>query len=168
MKGIAAVAAVGGLPAGAFAARPADIIRFLAVSSELTGITLDRSYMELGEAILSLLTLDGDARMDSLTRAVSAGPGWEDRLAAAGLDPTARAVLTAWYQGTVEIAPQHFGYPAVVRLFGDLAARTDPARPGEPLTVLVTYDEAVVWRSCDFTKPSATCGGHFGYWQDPA
>lgn len=165
MKGIAAVVAVGTLPAELRAAPSAPIFDFLAASSKLTGIGLDRSYAELGAVIWSLLTLEDDTGPRQLVKTVVSAPDWENRLAPLGLTATAKAVLTAWYNGTVDIAPSHLAHPTVTGLFGDLAAQ---AQDGQAVTVMVTYDEAVVWRSCDFTKPSATCGGPFGYWQEPA
>ncbi len=33
--------------------------------------------------------------------------------------------------------------------------------------VVVTHDEALVWRSADFLHPPAQCGGAFGHWSTP-
>ena len=33
--------------------------------------------------------------------------------------------------------------------------------------VIVTHDEALVWRSADFLHPPGQCGGAFGYWSTP-
>jgi len=167
IKGMAAAAAVC-LPGRAMAAAAIPVDAFLAASSRLAGIALDASYTDLGETLWRLLTLDGAARMRAMVFLVNRVP--EDRLARElrrfGLGKTARTVLNAWYQGTVSILPRHFRDPVVLRALGDLSDRVDPAKPGRAVAAVFSYDEALVWRSCRFTKPSATCGGPFGYWQD--
>ena len=58
-------------------------------------------------------------------------------LKAAGLTQTAETVVVALYTGTVE-TPKG--------------------------TVVVSYDQALVWQACAWTKPNAFCGGETNYW----
>ncbi len=79
-------------------------------------------------------------------------------------------LLRAWYLSQVELPPEALTNPEVQRICGNLRGHTDPKpllnKQGK-LIGQISYDEALTWQACSFTKPSATCGGHFGYWQDP-
>lgn len=169
IKGMAAAAAAACLPGKAIAAARIPVDAFLEASARLSGIPLDSSYTQLGETLWQLLTLEGTAKMRAMVVLVNRVPEkhLERELRRFGLTKTARTVLNAWYQGTVSILPKYFRNPVVLHALGDLSGQVDPKKPGRAVTAVLSYDEALVWRSCTFTKPSATCGGPFGYWQYP-
>lgn len=157
LAGLAAAGAAAGLPGCAVAPAqgcaggcPAD---FLQASSHLTGIALDGSYNQMGaELWAELIKLEGAAKLLETVDTVNRFADGDDAhlaatLAFVGLTSHARRIIRAWYTGMVEIP--------------------DPGRPGLTTTAVVTYNDAVVWRACDFTKPPATCGGPFGYWHEP-
>lgn len=140
---LAASAAVPGAATAspAFGPIPAMPPGMLAASSRLTGVELDRSYLEIASAVwTALVERQGAAALTALVETLAARPGrppsTEDLLAA-GLMPAAQALAETWYTGTVD--------------------------GGQ--TVLF-YDQALMWRSCAFTKPPANCGGPFGYWSE--
>jgi hypothetical protein len=140
-----------GLPSAVQAAKtaqPEGIQAFLKASSVLTGISLDNSYMELAEAMLDAL-IDSDIRLSDILTVVaaidSAGDDWKAVLKANGLLGTAQQIALIWYTGM---------------------SQYDPSDPSN--STVVTYDNALAWRACSFTKPPANCGGPFGYWYDPA
>ena len=168
IKGMAAAAAAACLPSEAMAAQ-LPISAFLDASSKLSGIALDQSYMQLGETLWHLLTLDGTVKMRALVFLVNHTPEehLERDLRLSRLEMTAQTVLSAWYRGMVSVLPKHFRDPVVLRSLGDLSGLVDPKHPKRAVSAVLTYDEALVWHSCTFTKPSATCGGPFGYWQNP-
>jgi hypothetical protein len=148
----------------AVAKRPPPTLNFLAATSKLTGVTLDRSYMQMADTVWSLLTLDGGGeRLRLLVWLVNRTR--EDRLETElrrlGLRKTAERVMTAWYTGNVEVSRSHLSDPLIRRL---LAGNAPGA--GKTVTVVFNYDEALTWQACSYTKASATCGGPFGYWHD--
>lgn len=121
---------------------------FLQASALLTGIPLDRSYIELAEALLAALVENTLPRstIDKVSETVlSAGDGWHQALRVKGLIAPAQDIALIWYTGMTDYRPQHSDDSTVV-----------------------TYDNALAWRACSFTKPPANCGGPFGYWYDPA
>lgn len=164
----AAVLPVLPVPAGAAPATtpPPDFVRASAI---LTGITLDRSYDQLAGDIWAMLTLHGDADYVRAVAIVATSPADQimAKLAEAGLTDTARAIMAVWYTGMISVAAADIGNPVVVRICGDLRGQIDQDHPTAPVTGVITYDEALTWRACTFTKPSATCGGPFGYWFNP-
>ena len=58
-------------------------------------------------------------------------------LKSAGLENAAEVVVVALYSGTVD-TPKG--------------------------TVVISYDQALVWQACGWTKPNAFCGGQTNYW----
>ncbi|MDO8605552.1 MAG: sugar dehydrogenase complex small subunit [Phaeospirillum sp.] len=170
IKAMAAAAVAACLPGKARAASERiSVDAFLAASSKLSGIALDKSYSQLGETLWHLLTLDGASRLRAMVVLVNHTPEerLERELRRFGLRTTAEKLLSTWYQGTISIAPRYFRDPVVLRVLGDLSGQVDPRKPHRAIPAVITYDEALAWRSCTFTKPSATCGGPFGYWQNP-
>jgi len=150
MAGMAAASVVSALPVGAAAAVGNPVFAFLRVSSLVTGIPLDKSYTQLGETILAALLSgednDGIAEWAVLTERLEAlsdeasGEAIEQALTPSLL-AKARKLARVWYTGQIERAD----------------GRID----------VIDYDDALVWRACAWTKPPATCGGPFGYWQKP-
>jgi hypothetical protein len=146
-----------GLPAAHAATAPmakdaitdeTEILAFLQASSVLTGIPLDRSYIELGQAMRKALIEEGLSN-DTLTLIAklidAAGNGWKEALARRGFLPIAQNIALIWYTGMTQYNPDDHSHSSVI-----------------------TYDNALAWRACSFTKPPANCGGPFGYWYDPA
>ncbi|WP_419799320.1 MAG: sugar dehydrogenase complex small subunit [Terasakiella sp.] len=138
-------------------AHASDMIPFLKASSLLCGIELDRSYIQLGERIYRALT-HGARPQDlkywqRLINVLAKLPikttekHLHQKLKSMGPHYLEKARLLArvWYTGRIE------------RTTG----------PGITTFEVITYDEALVWQACTFTKPPVTCGGHFGYWQHP-
>ena len=167
---MAALAGAAALPGSALAlgAKAVPIDEFLKASSRLSGIALDKSYSQMAETIWSILSAKGGEQLQRLMVLVLAVPeaALDLALKRAGLMPTAQAVLSAWYSGAVTIDPKLFDHPVVRHLCGDLHGAVDPAAPHAPITWVFAYDEALTWQACSYTKPSAACGGPFGYWQD--
>lgn len=157
IAGSAAVMAVPVLPISqAKAAADPLILTFLRVSSLLTGIDLDRSYIQLGEELLTAIIKSepgAEATRKALFDLVDGLPSTvsdEDlgaQLENAGIDVLALAqkIARVWYTGMIEL----------------------PDENGNMVAQVLTYDDALVWQACDWTKPPATCGGNFGYWQNP-
>lgn len=156
LAGLAAAGAAAGLPG--CAATPAQTCGggcpadFLAGSSRLTGIQLDGTYNQMGaELWAELVKLHGPLHYERVISVTMQHDGDDSSLAKklefGGLMDSAQRIIRAWYTGMVEIP--------------------DSGRPGLTTTAVVTYNDAVVWRACDFTKPPATCGGPFGYWHEP-
>jgi hypothetical protein len=58
-------------------------------------------------------------------------------LKSAGLENAAEVVVVALYSGTVDT----------------------PKGP-----VVISYDQAIVWQACGWTKPNGFCGGSTNYW----
>jgi predicted ArsR family transcriptional regulator len=144
LKGLAALAAAGCLPealaqASGGAGLPAA--QFASLSTAITGYAYaDR---RAADAMLrALAQAVGDARLARLARLAAATPAAQlgDALAAANLQSAAETVVAALYTGVVE-TPQG---PRVV-----------------------SYDQALVWQACGWTKPNAFCGGSTNYWSAP-
>jgi hypothetical protein len=145
---LSALASAGALalaPASAVAAmvdgRNGGITPLLAISSKLTGIELDASYLDLARTVWDALApVHGVPALESLVRVVAhAAPDrpLKDVLVEHGLLSVAQALTSTWYTGA-------------------------SATVGGPV---LFYDDALMWRACAFTKPPATCGGEFGYWE---
>lgn len=142
LAGMAGLAAVTLTPAGAAAGGWTPLLR---ASERLTGIPLDLSYLELAQTVWATLRRTySEQKLDKLVRFVNAAPQGSDLtlvLERAAVLEVGQAMAKLWYTG----AP---------------ADDTQPA---------LFYNDALMWRSCDFTKPPATCGGPFGYWEyEPA
>jgi hypothetical protein len=165
VKSMAALATAAGLPLPAVAAVPSPIDEFLIVSSKLSGIALDKSYSQMAETIYTIFHLERRADLHALMRFVIDTP--EDRiehgLKSTPFTKTVQDILTAWYTGSIPLSAKLLADPAIQHLSGKLV----PAANGKPTAWVFAYDEALAWRACTFTKPSAACGGTFGYWQDP-
>jgi hypothetical protein len=153
------------LPAEAAAASRIPLDEFLAASSKLSGIALDKSYSQMAETIYTIFDLERRAALQALVRFANDTPEdqIEQGLKFAWFADTAQAVLGAWYTGSVTLSGKLLEDPAIRQMSGAPAS----AASEEPVTWVFGYDEALAWRACSFTKPSAACGGAFGYWQDP-
>src|SRR5439155_26388781 len=83
----------------------------------------------------------GSAKLKQLAAlAASTRPDQLDAaLKAAGLERTAEILVAALYTGAVD---------------------------GPKGTIVVSYDQALVWQACGWTKPNAFCGGQTNYWAD--
>jgi len=159
--GTAAVSAAALLPSWSAFASPAPIDSFLKVSSILSGIPLDKSYIQLGDRIWQTLTRkasDKDmAQWHVLLAELKTLPhdaSQEDILAKLSpLEDTimekAKLLTKVWYTGRIK--------------------QVDNCRLPKNLDKceVIDYDDALVWQACDFTKPPVTCGGQFGYWHKP-
>lgn len=139
---------------------PAMPDSFLAASSKLCGLPLDKSYLQLAGTIWQALAARDGRTFVEICRIAAAAPD-EATLRRRLVDnrrlwPKTEALISAWYTGMVPAAPA-------------TAPGTGSACP-EPQTTanrVITFDEALAWTACeDFTKPPATCGGPFGYWHD--
>ncbi|EWY39001.1 hypothetical protein N825_08345 [Skermanella stibiiresistens SB22] len=127
---------------GAMAGAPGKAITpFLAISSKLTGIELDASYLDLARTVWdALVPVHGLPTLETLVQVVANAPPdrpLKDVMVEHGLLPVAQALTSTWYTGA-------------------------SATVGGPV---LFYDDALMWRACAFTKPPVTCGGEFGYWQ---
>jgi hypothetical protein len=151
--GSAVVLLAPSLPVGAGVAASPRIDLFLKISSILTGIDLDKSYIQLGEMILAAIEQHESAdektirlalfdQFDKIPNTLS-----QDDLqnVLKNMDESfvsqAQKVARIWYTGRLELEKDKY--------------------------LVLTYDDALVWQACDFTKPPTTCGGPFGYWQHP-
>jgi fructose 5-dehydrogenase small subunit len=140
LQGIAALAASGWLPdsiaqGGSSAITPAS---FAAASRACTGYLLQ----DPGVAAAMLRALNaavGSANLARLAALATRTPPAEldSALKSSGLERTAETVVVALYTGTVE-TPKG--------------------------TVVVSYNQALVWQACAWTKPNALCGGATNYW----
>ncbi|MGF7174149.1 sugar dehydrogenase complex small subunit [Azospirillum doebereinerae] len=144
LAGMAGVAAVALAPSTAAAWADETATRRLLASARLTGIELGASYLDLVQVVWATLAPTYGAQdLDRLVRVVNdapAGAPLTEILLKQGLLPAAQALASTWYTG---------------------ASAADGGQ-----TVLF-YNDALMWRSCAFTKPPATCGGPFGYWEQP-
>ena len=149
LAGLAGATALAALPAATASASASAIPdTFLAASSKLCGITLDKSYIQLANTIWQALTARGDRDLLRICRIAATAPddATLERKLVNGplLWPQTEALISAWYTGMVPVGA--------------------PAAAGSRV---ITYDDALAWTVCqDFTKPPATCGGPFGYWHD--
>ena len=151
-------------------AKPAALQQFLVASSKLTGIDdLDPS---LGSAINEVFTLiAGENTVVALCKEITdAGmnpSSLTEKLAKHGLASSARALASFWYTGSIEVATSFSQHPTIQRhCQGGLQAVKNSETGAISHICLLTYDDALVWQSCNFTKPPASCGGAFGYWQE--
>ncbi|PHS78539.1 MAG: hypothetical protein COB59_06620 [Rhodospirillaceae bacterium] len=151
--GLGALSTTALLPFKPLLAGENPIEPFLKVSSLLTGIALDKTYTELGNTIWSAVILSmllpERNDMESLISKLAKLPNDATDIAVEkqlkrmhpNLRAIARKIARVWYTGRITYR------------FGRV--------------VVINYDEALVWRACDFTKPPVTCGGEFGYWNKP-
>lgn len=143
LRGIGALAASGWLPqslaqGGSAALTPKG---FAAASLAYTGYSFDDPA--IANAMLRALGARvGNANLARLAALASRTPPGEldGALKAAGLDTAAEIVVAALYTGTVD---------------------------GPKGTIVVSYDQALVWQACGWTKPNAFCGGPTNYWANP-
>lgn len=141
LAGMAGIAAAALTPGTAAAAATGGVSPLLQASAKLTGIALDASYLDLAQRVWAALApAYGAPVLEKLVQVVNAVPAgkMKDSLLDQGLLPAAQALASTWYTG---------------------ASAADGGQ-----TVLF-YNDALMWRSCAFTKPPATCGGQFGYWE---
>jgi hypothetical protein len=144
LQGLAALASSGWLPhAWAQSATSSTLspAQFSATSLACTGYAFDDPRV----AAAMLRALNGSVGRANLSRlarlAMSTPPAQLDAaLKAAGMERTAEIVIAALYTGTVD---------------------------GSKGTIVVSYDRALVWQACGWTKPNAFCGGQTNYWADP-
>lgn len=173
LKQIAVAAALAATPLSSVFASTQDqdlVIDFLEISSFLTGIELDRSYMQLGHDILQLLFLTdfNPYHIRQLSAEIKHNRTFDPFSSV--WNKLAHRTLTAWYLGQIEISPKYLTNANVQRICSNLRGHTNPKpllNANGSITAMISYDEALVWQACDFTKPSATCGGPFGYWANP-
>jgi len=139
---IAALAASGWLPRSMAQSAPAIAPKsFTAASLAYTGYTFDD--FRVANAMLSALNASvGAANLRKLAILAARTPAGEldAALQSAGLERAAEIVVTALYTGTVE-SPKG--------------------------TIVVSYDQALVWQAIGWTKPNAFCGGPTNYWANP-
>lgn len=134
-----------------------EVNKFIYASSILSGIKLDKSFIALAHQIWGAVTFgvtDKEKRnWQHMINQVSALPANASsrkinkalRMAGRGSKEKARLLAKVWYTGRIK------------RKIGHKSTTFE----------VITYDDALVWLACDFTKPPVTCGGHFGYWQHP-
>lgn len=160
LAGATAVAALPGVSAAATTAAtttPAMPESFLAASSKLCGIALDKSYLQLAGSIWQALAAQDGRLLADICRIAAAAPD-DATLRRRLVDdarfwPKTQALISAWYTGMVPVGPTS-------------GTGTACAQP-QTVNRVITFDEALAWTACeDFTKPPATCGGPFGYWHD--
>ncbi len=115
--------------------------RFAVLSTGMTGFTI--SDPVVANRMLRVLnaTVGADKLKQLATLATVIAPAQLDgELKIAGLERAAAVVVAALYTGTVDT----------------------PKGP-----VVISYDQALVWQACAWTKPNAECGGMTNYWVDP-
>ena len=143
LQGLVALASSGWLPAaiGQSAASPSlSPTQFSAMSIACTGYGFDDP--RVANAMLRALNDSvGRGNLIRIARlAINTPPGQLDAaLKAAGMERTAEIVVAALYTGTVD---------------------------GPKGTIVISYDQALVWQACGWTKPNAFCGGQTNYWAD--
>ena len=139
LQGLAAFAVSGWMPPSVAQGGAAlSASQFATLSNAFTGYTFDDSAV----ASAMLRALDAAVGRPSLTRlarlAAATPAGQLDAaLKAQGLDAVAETVVVALYGGIVQT-------------------------PNGPR--VVTYDDAIVWQACGWTKPNGFCGGVTNYW----
>lgn len=141
------------LPAGA-AIKPDDnVVNFMKTAAVLTGIEINKSYFQLAEVFMKALdevtTSEEQAIRKDLVEYFKDKP-----LGMSGDEIT--SLLKSKGDGYIDQGKK------IAKLWytGKITLKDGSER-------VITYDEALVWQACDFTKPPATCGGLFGYWQHP-
>ncbi len=162
------------LPLGSVLAAKEDDQQFLLLSSRLTGVELAKLNPALGKKIKAVFSLSlSDEAWMQLREPILTEPFDDatlaDKLARLGLTTQAQALANLWYVGSVSLDAR-LANDATVKAYcqGGLQEVKDPVTGVISSVCLVTYDEALVWTACTFTKPPANCGGAFGYWQNPA
>ncbi|MBY0430841.1 MAG: sorbitol dehydrogenase family protein, partial [Rhodospirillales bacterium] len=128
LAGMAGLAVLALVPTAA-AATCSAASPLLQASTRLTGISLDASYLDLAKQVWSALAPSyGAPVLEKLVEVVNATPPHRltDVLLEQGLLPAAQALTATWYTG---------------------ASTADGGQ-----TVLF-YNDALMWRSCAFTKP---------------
>jgi fructose 5-dehydrogenase small subunit len=143
LQGLSALAASGWLPSVfAQSGPPATTAKaFSAASLAYTGYAFGDP--SVASAMLRALNaIVGSANLAKLAAlATNTPPDQLDAaLKAAGLERTAEIVVVALYTGAVD----------------------GPKGP-----IIVSYDQALVWQACGWTKPNAFCGGPTNYWANP-
>ncbi|HEY3179463.1 MAG TPA: sugar dehydrogenase complex small subunit [Casimicrobiaceae bacterium] len=144
LQGLGALVSSGWIPTAiAQNAPPATLspTRFAATSIACTGYTFDDP--RVATAMLRALSNNvGAANLQKLaTLAANTPPAQLDAaLKSAGMERTAEIVVTALYTGTID---------------------------GPKGVIVISYDQALVWQACGWTKPNAFCGGQTNYWADP-
>jgi fructose 5-dehydrogenase small subunit len=140
LQGIAALAASGWLPqsiaqSGSAAIAPAS---FAATSRAYTGY-LFQDPSVAAAMVRALNAAVGSTNLARLATLATRTPpsDLDAALKSAGLEQTAETVVIALYTGTVE-TPKG--------------------------AVVVSYNQALVWQACAWTKPNALCGGATNYW----
>ena len=143
LQGIAALAASGWLPVTVAPSAAAAMASkaFTATSLAYTGY----AFGDPGVANAMLRALNasvGSANLAKLAALASNTPPaqLDAALKSIGLERTAEIVVAALYTGTVD-------------------------GPNGP--IVVSYDQALVWQACGWTKPNAFCGGPTNYWANP-
>ncbi len=145
-------------PTFAMASMPAAD-KFIYASSILCGIKMDKSYIQLSNQVWAAITnnntekdrLDWHRLIDRIAKLPATANNRDIQRALRPLGhrifKKAQLLAKVWYTGRIAIRPvtKHDKFPFDV----------------------ISYDDALVWIACDFTKPPVTCGGHFGYWQHP-
>lgn len=129
----------------------------------------DLSYLQLMKDITTLLILSDGSNKQKLPKLVKrfqqAGETINDAAYKADMS-SYQPLLKAWYLSQVELPREAVDNPEVQRICGNLRGLTSKDFTDNVIGQ-ISYDEALTWQACTFTKPSATCGGPFGYWQDP-
>lgn len=170
LKQLAATAALSVLPLSACSTSPSRENHhdsFLEISHFLTGIELDSSYLQLSYDIWYLLSLDATFHQ----RYLSLYDAYQQHKDAMQIDstqqPLVQKILNAWYLSQVELQYRDLTNPRVLHICGNLRQENlTQYHSGDIIIGQISYDEALTWHACSFTKPSATCGGTFGYWSD--
>jgi hypothetical protein len=125
-----------------------DLKRFLALSTILTGYTL-------------LDPATGAAYLKNIRANATLSKAFDDLVKSTGFasnaPPKTLAALTA--KGV-------FATPGPLALTSAILADWFSGVAGGA-TVSETWDDALAWKACTFTKPPATCGGQTGYWAKP-
>ena len=143
LQGLAALATSGWLPATFAQSASSPTLspsQFSATSIACTGYTFDDP--RVATAMLRALNDSvGRANLIRLAKlAINTPPGQLDAaLKTAGMERTAEIVVAAFYTGTVD---------------------------GPKGAIVISYDQALVWQACGWTKPNAFCGGQTNYWAD--
>ena len=144
LQGLVALASSGWLPpafAQSAASPTLSPTQFSATSIACTGYTFGDP--RVATAMLRALNdAVGRANLIRLAKlAINTLPAQLDAaLKAAGLERSAEIAVAALYTGSVD-SPKG--------------------------TIVISYDQALVWQACGWTKPNAFCGGQTNYWADP-
>jgi fructose 5-dehydrogenase small subunit len=140
LQGLAALAASGWLPKSLAQNAQAALTQsqFAALCNAYTGYAF--TDPKVANAMLRALTSAvGATDLSRVARLAASTPATQldVALAVAGLQHAAERVVVALYSGTVD-TPKG--------------------------TIVISYDQALVWQACGWTKPNAFCGGVTNYW----